>query len=353
MRILLALTLVLSTLPASVSAHHAGAALYDPAMTTEITGEVSRVFWRNPHVHLLIDTSDANGREVQWDVETNSVSILSRMGLTAQAIGIRDQVRIAGWPGRSAVHRLFATNLLLPDHHEILLNPTSPPRWSDALLGNASVWTADGKPPADTRARSLFHVWSTNMKNPASFPLFLDLAGAKPSYPLTPSARAARLAWDPRTDNPYLGCTPIGMPRVMGQPYPIEFVDEGDEILLRIELYDIERRIVMRPNRDGSPGSPPSSPLGHSVGRWEGDALVVTTTHVSWPYFDQSGVPLGPDAEIDERFEPSDDGSRLEYTLTVIDPAVFTEPVRLHKYFTWRPDERVQPYDCTEFQDTR
>jgi hypothetical protein len=353
MRMLPALIIGLSTLPGSVSAHHAGAALYDPAKTAEIAGEVTRVFWRNPHVHFLIDGTDTNGRAVQWDVETNSVSILSRMGLTADAVGVGDSVRIAGWPGRGGEPRLFATNLLLPGKQEILLNPTSPPRWSDDTLGDAVVWTSDGKASDDSRLRGLFRVWSTNMKNPASFPLFHDLAGAVGDNPLTAAARAARAAWDPQKDNPYLGCTPMGMPRVMGQPYPIQFVDEGDEILLRIELYDIERRIVMNENTAEAPVDVPRSPLGRSFGRWEGDALIVTTTGISWPYFDQSGVPLGRDAEITERFEPSADGSRLNYTLTVIDPATFTAPVTLHKYWTWRRGERIQPFDCTEFQEPR
>ena len=47
-------------------------------------------------------------------------------------------------------------------------------------------------------------------------------------YPLTASARDYRENFDPVADNPIPGCTPKGMPYIMGQPYPIEFVDEGD-----------------------------------------------------------------------------------------------------------------------------
>jgi hypothetical protein len=48
-----------------------------------------------------------------------------------------------------------------------------------------------------------------------------------------------------------------------------------------------------------------------------------------------------------ERFSVSDDGSQLEYELTVVDPATFTEPVVLDKQWIWRPGEQVRPYDCT------
>ena len=47
-----------------------------------------------------------------------------------------------------------------------------------------------------------------------------------------------------------------------------------------------------------------------------------------------------------ERFTLTDDGSRLEYEMTVTDPATFTEPVVLTKSWAWRPNDEVRPYDC-------
>ena len=74
--------------------------------------------------------------------------------------------------------------------------------------------------------------------------------------------------------------------------------------------------------------------------------LVVTTTRVDWPYFNQSGILQSEAVEIIEHFTPSSDGSRLYYKLTVTDPAIFTEPVEQEKYWLWRPQEEVQPYNC-------
>ena len=50
--------------------------------------------------------------------------------------------------------------------------------------------------------------------------------------------------------------------------------------------------------------------------------------------------------EIDERFTPTEDGSRLDYAMTVTDPSTFTEPVRLEKYWLWFPQVTVEPYEC-------
>lgn len=334
-------------LPAVSAAHHSGAVTYIPSRTTEIEGEVTRVFWRNPHVHLLVRVTGSDGGTAQWDVESNSVSILSRMGITPDVIEIGDRVRVAGWPARRPVSELFATNLLLPSGEEVLLLPGSPARWVSETRGSAAAWVTDGSADEGASERGIFRVWSTNMANPRSFPLFNDVLEIERDYPLTDSARAARAVWD-EADNPYLSCDPMGMPRVMGQPYPIEFVDSGDTVVLRIELYDLERRIHMNPT--GPSEDAPRSILGRSVGRWDGDTLVVETTRVSWPYFDQSGVPLGDGAVIKERFTPSPDGSRLDYVLTVTDPETFTDPVTLTKYWVWRPGETVQRFDCEEFR---
>lgn len=48
-----------------------------------------------------------------------------------------------------------------------------------------------------------------------------------------------------------------------------------------------------------------------------------------------------------ERFTPSEDGSRLEYSMTVTDPEVCAESVTLERHWVWRPSEEIKPYDCT------
>jgi hypothetical protein len=165
------------------------------------------------------------------------------------------------------------------------------------------------------------------------------------SYPLTPAARAALAAFDPLTDAPTLNCAPKGMPTIMEQPYPMEFIDQGERIVLRLEEYDTVRTIHLGST---TPADQPRSLLGHSVGRWEGETLVVKTTRTNWHHFNTEGVQLlSDDVELVERFTPAADGSRLSYELTVTDPATFTEPVVLKKSWLSLPDVAVQRYQCT------
>jgi hypothetical protein len=65
-----------------------------------------------------------------------------------------------------------------------------------------------------------------------------------------------------------------------------------------------------------------------------------------WRHFDTVGLPQSEAVRIVEVFTPSADGARLDYELTVTDPATFTEPVTLGKYWVWVPGVEVGVYDC-------
>ncbi len=82
------------------------------------------------------------------------------------------------------------------------------------------------------------------------------------------------------------------------------------------------------------------------MGRWDDDDLIVTTTNVSWGYFDTVGIPLSDAAVIVEQFMPTAEGDRLDYRITVTDASTFTEPVELAKYWIWRSDIEVGRYEC-------
>ena len=189
----------------------------------------------------------------------------------------------------------------------------------------------------DNPDRSLFRVWSTPTRGTDRDALW------ESNYPLTAEARAAQAAWDPLTDNPVINCVGKGMPSIMSPPYPMEFIDRGDVIVYRQEEFDSVRTIYMDP---ATTPAPEPGNMGHSVGHWEGERLVVNTILSTWPYFDGRGIPIGPGAEYEERFTVSDDGKRLNYTVLVADPTTFTEPVLLDRFWLWVPGVQVERYDC-------
>jgi hypothetical protein len=318
-------------LAAPAAAHHSTALVYHrDGPIVEAEGVVTAVAWANPHVRLELRGRGPDGVERLYKIESNSVSTVSRFGLTAGLVAAGTRVKVAGNPGRQADDVLWLTNMLLPGGEEILFGAAVKPRWSERTIGT-DIRSAVA---ADTEDLGLFRVWS-NVTNPVAF-WGTDL-------PLTPAAAAAQAAFNPATDEPTKNCAPKGMPFIMEQPYPMRFVEAPGEILMEMEEYDAVRRIAMN-------GAPPASTaptlLGVSRGRWEGRTLVVTTTDVSYRHFNGTGIPLGPAASFAERFTLSDDGSRLDYTLTVTDPATFTVPVTLRKAWEYRPGEELRPYEC-------
>ena len=334
-------------IPAVTFAHHGLGGRYDQDSTLELEGEVTRILWRNPHIRLSLSVSGENGEAAAWAVEGTAPTIIQRYGITEGMVNEGDRIRVAGFPSSRGLNEISIHNLLLPSGEELLLDPRFQARWSNDTIGEGGTFLRIRDGDSSAPERGIFRVWATTIAQPGSYPLFPESANPELSerYALTDEARARLAAFDPATDNPMRAdCMAKGMPTIMEQPYPMEFVEDGDTILMRIEEYDLVRTIHM----DGNPPDGARSLLGQSVGAWDGPALVVTTTQVDWPHFNQMGVFLTPDAEIVERFTPSEDGSRLDYQLIVTDPAVFIEPPVIEKFWLWDPELRVEEFNCTE-----
>jgi len=224
----------------------------------------------------------------------------------------------------------------------VLTHMTGEPRWSENIIGNSAAvrGTADEYiAPID----DIFRAWTTVHSNTPAY-------SANP--PLTNEARAVLDAFDPLVDDPVVRCVSPGMPEAMTYigPHPVGFVQlASGDIEVRIESDDNVRTIHM--NEDAIAEEQPHSPLGYSIGHWEGDTLIVTTTRLNWPWFKVYGIVAAPQSEamkIVERFELDRAAGTLTYSFTSTDPSVFTEPVTADAYHVWRyrPGTTVEVYGC-------
>ena len=325
----------LMTVPFSATAHHSMSE-FDRGVVTEVAGVVSRVSWKNPHIMLEVTSTDPNGVKAVWTLEGGAVSAQRRRGLTGDRLAVGDVVRVAGWPSTRRDRYLQVNHVLLPDGVELLVGGTREPRWSARTAGGAAV--VETKKAAAALGDSIFRVWSQG--TPAWF-----FAG-RSNYQLTTAAAASVAKWDDIADNPLTKCVAPGMPSLMGNPYPMAFVQVGRDIEVRFEEFDARRTIHMGAAA-ARPAAVPLSPLGYSVGRWEDKTLVVETSRINWPYFDRSGAPQTQSVTINERFTVVQNGSRLDYVMTVNEPASLVKPFVWNAYFVWKPDEAVNPYECT------
>ena len=311
-------------------AHHS-LSIYAPE-PLELEGELRSIAWQNPHVMIELATVGADGAPQTWRLEAGSLTTLLRSGVTPELFHIGDRIKIAGRRSRREEFAGLAANILLPDQREAQMLTGAPPHFAGARMIRGAD-TAVG----DLRAqnRGIFRVWSVPSPNPVG-------AAVLQALPFTPAAVAARSSFD-LLDNFATRCEPEGMPRLMFNPHPFEFVDHGATIALRAELYDQERTIHL--DRTEPPAGEPSSRLGYSVGRWDGDDLVVTTTRVDWPYFDNVGSPQSKAVEIVERFSLNDEQTELTFRVTVTDSTTFTAPAAIEGKWLARGDT-IARYDC-------
>jgi hypothetical protein len=340
-----AVVMGLMTCPPHILAHHSTAE-YDARRIDEARGEIIDVIWRNPHVRFRISTQAIDGNDQIWELEGTDLTRLDRAGIPHDLISVGDVVTFAGNPSTRRTRRMYVTNMLLPDGREVSLRGGAAPRWAPDRFFDTDPPIA---PPTAAAAAA----------NDGSFfdKVFVPTRGPAPAWlrnpPLTDTARERRAAYDAVLDDPVLGCVSPGMPRVLTRsgPYAIRFIERDGDIIQQNEWFEIDRLIHM----DGRepPADEPYTPLGYSAGRWDGDALVITTTHIDWPYFQLyglEGVPQTRAMRIVERFTPSDNGATVTYDISATDPATFTETVTYPGYVTFRWDPTLQflPYDCIE-----
>ncbi len=327
------------TLSLNAGAHHSPNVHFDRGDVVEIAGTLAEIQWQNPHTLLVVDTVGADGTEIVWLGETKGSTQLARAGLEPGIFHVGDTLRMAGFRGRRNPHAMFVTNVLLADGRELIAENLAGPRWTENLAGTMLAdYQAQRIEAVAAVPSGLFRVWSRDGSVSGSDDTERMLW--QDGYPLTDQARADKANWDPVAENPYIHCQ-NGMPAIMDQGYPLEFVRDGDDILLYLEELDTVRRIHMTAGARAT-----SDAFGYSVGRWDGDTLEVTTTAIDWPWFDQSGIRQTEALHLVERFTPSDDGRILNYELTATDPEIFTEPVVLDRIWIWVPGEVIRPYDC-------
>ena len=150
-----------------------------------------------------------------------------------------------------------------------------------------------------------------------------------------------RGAEDAQTAN----CLPPGMPRIMGQPYPMEFLLTPGKVTIVLEVYTQVRHIYT----DGRelPEDPDANFFGSSVGHWEEDTLVVESVGFSPLTEIAPNLPHSGNMRIEERFTLTNpDTMRIETTVT--DPEALTEPWVSVSNLARHRDWTIAEYICQE-----
>lgn len=169
-----------------------------------------------------------------------------------------------------------------------------------------------------------------------------DYGGLK----VKPAALAAAAKWKPQDDMTVnRACLPPSIVYATQGPFPFEIHQGSDLIVFKYEYFDLTR-IIFMDGRAHPPADAPHSKTGHSVGRWEGDELVVDTTHLSAATITNNGLSHSDSVHVIERFKLSADGKTLLSTMWFEDPEVLEGSGARYIQWTRKPGEYVFPYEC-------
>ena len=222
------------------------------------------------------------------------------------------------------------------------------PRAADGHPDLSGVWeiTRDpnAPPPAQGRGRgrgqgggSPFGNIGNNMPNQAA-----------PYQPWAADLVKKRMAEDSK-DNPDAHCLPMGIGQLNAHLYPRKIIQTPKEVLL---IYEASGTTVREVFLDGRP-LPKKDEVepwynGYSVGRWDGDALVIQTTgFMDDGWLDVRGSPLTSAATITERFRRPKFGT-LELEETIDDPKAYTQPFTAKVFYRFSPDTQLIEFVCLD-----
>jgi hypothetical protein len=213
--------------------------------------------------------------------------------------------------------------------------------WGASVLVLVFVFTAALQSQNTTKSASvpdISGVWMVAKIQPALFP--------QGDAPLQPWAEAKFKANDLKTSDPNLACLPEGVPRVMFVPEPLEILQLATRIIIIHESIQVLRQIYM--NRQHRNDLYPTY-SGDSIGKWEGDTLVVDTigfNDKTWVDMD-GGLPHSEAMHVIERIRRTDHDTLVD-DMTIEDPKTFTKPITAQQVYKLKPGWEIQEYVCEE-----
>jgi hypothetical protein len=212
------------------------------------------------------------------------------------------------------------------------------------LLGTALAAVAGA---ADAPKPDFSGVWLPMSRESGRWP-------AQP--PFTPAMSAARESWNKavapvditRGDDEYISCMPYALPQIVLAitQYPLEIFQTPAQILIHAEVYGQIRRIHMG---EAPPVDRLSTHTGHSRGHWEGNQLVVETSHIL-PVHEGGRYPGSAAMRVVERFSLQGTGQERQLIdeVTITDPLVYTQPIKVRMVYKTVAGVEVGEYICQQ-----
>jgi hypothetical protein len=164
--------------------------------------------------------------------------------------------------------------------------------------------------------------------------------------PFTPPGADTFKSYDPARFD-YTGhCLPQGLTRSMNSPFPIQIVQTPKTFAVLYEAWNVFHVVPL----DGRSFPKEFEPtwMGTSIGKWDGDSLVVITAGFNGKTnLDTVGHPHSDQMKVTERYARADD-KHIAYEVVIDDPKTYTKPWKNVRQFTLRSDWDIMEFSCEE-----
>jgi hypothetical protein len=343
-------------LPGPVTAHH-GIGNFNHNLDVDLTGVITDVALINPHSWLYLDVTNDDGTVAAWRCEMRAANVLRRSGWSADLFPAGTRVHISGSPERTEPNTCYMNTATLEDGTQ--LDRYGQISTTDPLLVERAARTPSGVPNlnGDWAAEQVVMTDPTG-KSGALLPLDIVQSlepgelppGAMPfpgsrgtpeslvegeierqgftnvPDPVTPTEYGRRVSeeYDDLTlVERMLSCQADNILFDLSfEGHVNRFVQTEDEIRITYGFMDIERTILL--NIDAHPADIEPSFAGHSIGRWDGDVLVVDTIGFTPGRISRvSDLMYGEGMHVVERFILNPDAMILAREYVAEDPEYF------------------------------
>jgi len=335
----LASVLTAAALVGVTAAHaHHGFGRFDRSKEVEFTGTITGIDFVNPHSYLYFDTVDETGETRSMRCEMRAATLLRRSGWSEEMFVIGAAANVYGFGHRDDPNACYLEDIKIGETLEINRNDQLEHRTTSDLR-NRPLRLASGELNLSGDWAQEQYVIAVPPNGPGNLvpkSMIEDVEAGRiamedvpPSgwgpRPVTLTARGQAEAdafrmWSPE-DNPRLRCEPTSILFDWVFDGAVNRItQQGDRILINYGLYSFERVIHM--NMDAHPEDVTPSYSGHSIGRWEGDVLVVDTIGFE-PGVIAPPVKHSDQLHVVERFSLNPDTLELRRDYVADDPVYF------------------------------
>lgn len=348
-----AAALLLAFIAAPASAHHAGTA-YDQSKPVELKGTVSKFEFVNPHAYVYFVVQDAKGAQQSWRCELSASATLARLGWTRTTFAVGQRVTFKGASGRNEPNVCVLNSFVTESGQELSARQDftkgGPSPVAILAKDNARpARLANGRPNlAGPWLSGAFAARGRGAGGPPGLP---GGPGAPrrggPGIEVTAAGAAAAAGYNQPFDDPAIKCD-IGniMFGWTHDGHVNEIVQTDKTITLKYGYMDFVRTVHL--DQAEHPKNIKPSRGGHSIGKWEGDVLVVDTVGLLPGVLNpMAGVMFSDQMHVVERFTLDAAAGTLTHEYTATDPLYLKAPAT-GRDVSKISEEPYVPYNCKE-----